>query len=393
MKKLKQIISGVLAGLTISELVSCGEKRESAQEVEEKKESYIVELPIEDETSLLEPNYEEELKSLIDNLDSETILVEYGVLDNLLIVDQQKGEVDYDKLNEIIEVYSKIDSNFKDIMYIPFYLYNIDFNKLNIEDLNLWIALSYPVVDVNNINTAINKAKESTLYIEYGNEFDEESNKDILKIIKKVSEKNGNVNLIANENYKESALDDILANIKKEWHFTSFDIQSRNDISPYLPNINAKYLYLTIVDNKEISTYEINEGTTNLNIYCFSPLENGKTIYLKTPESLNALYINYDYINKAIIEGNKNMELRVLASDYEKLNTYIELGYFDYETFSLTAGDYRFKKYSFTDYEIELEYNDEEFGTVELKRDDAGNVTGLEVIKKEKNMVRTLTKK
>lgn len=392
MRKIKPIISGILAGLTISGLVSCGEKKETIQE-EEKHESYVVELPIEDEKSLLEPNYEEELKSLIDNLDSETVLVEYGDLDNLIIVDQQKGEVNYDKLNEIIEVYSKIDSNFKDIMYIPSYLYNIDFNKLNIEDLNLGIYLSYPIVDVNNINTAIDKAKESTLFIEYGNEFDEESNKDILEVIKKVSEKNGNVYLEEHENYKESDVDDILANIKKEWHFTIFDILSQNDISPYLPNINAKYLHLIIVDSKKISTYEINEGTASLNIYCFSPLENGKTIYLKAPESLNDLYINYDCINKVIIEGNKNMELRVSSSNYEKLNTYIELGYFDYETFSLTAGDYTFKKFSFTNDEIELEYNGEEIGTVELKRDDAGNITGLEVIKKEKKMVRTLTKK
>ena len=159
MRKIKPIISGILAGLTISGLVSCGEKKETIQE-EEKHESYVVELPIEDEKSLLEPNYEEELKSLIDNLDSETVLVEYGDLDNLIIVDQQKGEVNYDKLNEIIEVYSKIDSNFKDIMYIPSYLYNIDFNKLNIEDLNSGIYLSYPIVDVNNINTNIDKAKE-----------------------------------------------------------------------------------------------------------------------------------------------------------------------------------------------------------------------------------------
>ena len=154
--------------------------------------------------------------------------------------------------------------------------------------------------------------------------------------------------------------------------------------------MNAKYLSLAFIDNVLSSTYRINEGTKILDIYCYTP---NKTLYLEIPSSLIELYLNYNYMNKAIIEGSKNIELRATSSNYEKLNTYIELGYFDYDEFSLTAGDYTFKKQSFTDYEIVLDYNDEEIGTVELIRDETGNITDLKIIKKEKKLVRTLTKK
>ena len=389
MKKIKQIISGVLASLTISGLVSCGEPRKSTQEVEEEKDSYVVELPIADEENLLEPNYEKELKTLINNLDMDAILVRYE-FDNLIIADQQQGKIDYDKLNEIIEAYSKIDSYHKDIIYIPFYLYNIDFSKLNIKNIDLSITLSYPITSENNLITAINKAQDITLYVRYSNELDEKSNSSILNIIEQVANKNGTLDIQSTETLSNTAINDILSKIKKDWHFNSIFITTRSDISAYLPKLNAKYLSLAFIDNVLSSTYRINEGTKILDIYCYTP---NKTLYLEIPSSLTELYINYDYINKAIIEGNKNIELRATSSNYEKLNTYIELGYFDYDEFSLTAGDYTFKKQSFTDYEIVLDYNDEEIGTVELIRDKTGNITDLKIIKKEKKLVRTLTKK
>ena len=384
---LQSIISGALAGLTISGFVSCSEKKDSTEEVEE--ESYVVELPIESKQSLLEPNYEDELKTLIDNLDMDTVLVRYE-FDNLIIADQKQGEVDYDKLNEIIEVYSKIDSYNKDIIYIPFYIYNIDFNKLNIRNLGLSITLSYPITAENNLITAVNKAKDVTLYVRYSNELDEKSNSSILNIIEQVANKNGTLDIQSTETLSNTAINDILSKIKKDWHFNSIFITTRSDISAYLPNMNAKYLSLAFIDNVLSSTYRINEGTKILNIYCYTP---NKTLYLEIPSSLIELYLNYDYMNKAIIKGNKNIELRATSSNYKKLNTYIELGYFDYDEFSLTAGDYTFKKQSFTDYEIVLDYNDEEIGTVELIRDETGNITDLKIIKKEKKLVRTLTKK
>ena len=380
MKKIKQIISGVLASLTISGLVSCGEPRKSTQEVEEEKDSYVVELPIADEENLLEPNYEKELKSLINNLDMDAILVRYE-FDNLIIADQQQGKIDYDKLNEIIEAYSKIDSYHKDIIYIPFYLYNIDFSKLNIKNIDLSITLSYPITAENNLITAINKAKDVTLYVRYSNELDEKSNSSILNIIEQVANKNGTLDIQSTETLSNTAINDILSKIKKEWHFNSIFITTRSDISAYLPNMNAKYLSLAFIDNVLSSTYRINEGTKILDIYCYTL---NKTLYLEIPSSLIELYLNYNYMNKAIIKGNKNIELRATSSNYEKLNTYIELGYFDYDEFSLTAGDYTFKKQSFTDYEIVLDYNDEEIGTVELMRDETGNITDLKIIKKEK---------
>ena len=389
MKKIKKIISGVLASLTISGLVSCGEPRKSTQEVEEEKDSYVVELPIADEENLLEPNYEKELKSLINNLDMDAILVRYE-FDNLIIADQQQGKIDYDKLNEIIEAYSKIDSYHKDIIYIPFYLYNIDFSKLNIKNIDLSITLSYPIADENNLITAVNKAKDVTLYVRYSNELDEKSNSSILNIIEQVANKNGTLDIQSTETLSNTAINDILSKIKKEWHFNSIFITTRSDISAYLPNMNAKYLSLAFIDNVLSSTYRINEGTKILDIYCYTL---NKTLYLEIPSSLIELYLNYNYMNKAIIKGNKNIELRATSSNYEKLNTYIELGYFDYDEFSLTAGDYTFKKQSFTDYEIVLDYNDEEIGTVELIRDKTGNITDLKIIKKEKKLVRTLTKK
>ena len=389
MKKIKQIISGVLASLTISGLVSCGEPRKSTQEVEEEKDSYVVELPIADEENLLEPNYEKELKSLINNLDMDAILVRYE-FDNLIIAAQQQGKIDYDKLNEIIEAYSKIDSYHKDIIYIPFYLYNIDFSKLNIKNIDLSITLSYPIADENNLITAVNKAKDVTLYVRYSNELDEKSNSSILNIIEQVANKNGTLDIQSTETLSNTAINDILSKIKKEWHFNSIFITTRSDISAYLPKLNAKYLSLAFIDNVLSSTYRINEGTKILDIYCYTP---NKTLYLEIPSSLIELYLNYNYMNKAIIKGNKNIELRATSSNYEKLNTYIELGYFDYDEFSLTAGDYTFKKQSFTDYEIVLDYNDEEIGTVELIRDETGNITDLKIIKKEKKLVRTLTKK
>lgn len=389
MKKIKQIISGVLASLTISGLVSCGEPRKSTQEVEEEKDSYVVELPIADEENLLEPNYEKELKSLINNLDMDAILVRYE-FDNLIIADQQQGKIDYDKLNEIIEAYSKIDSYHKDITYIPFYFYNIDFSKLNIKNIDLSITLSYPITAENNLITAVNKAKDVTLYVRYSNELDEKSNSSILNIIEQVANKNGTLDIQSTETLSNTAINDILSKIKKDWHFNSIFITTRSDISAYLPNMNAKYLSLAFIDNVLSSTYRINEGTKILDIYCYTP---NKTLYLEIPSSLIELYLNYNYMNKAIIKGNKNIELRATSSNYEKLNTYIELGYFDYDEFSLTAGDYTFKKQSFTDYEIVLDYNDEEIGTVELIRDKTGNITDLKIIKKEKKLVRTLTKK
>ena len=389
MKKIKQIISGVLASLTISGLVSCGEPRKSTQEVEEEKDSYVVELPIADEENLLEPNYEKELKSLINNLDMDAILVRYE-FDNLIIADQQQGKIDYDKLNEIIEAYSKIDSYHKDIIYIPFYLYNIDFSKLNIKNIDLSITLSYPITAENNLITAVNKAKDVTLYVRYSNELDEKSNSSILNIIEQVANKNGTLDIQSTETLSNTAINDILSKIKKEWHFNSIFITTRSDISAYLPNMNAKYLSLAFIDNVLSSTYRINEGNKIRDIYCYTP---NKTLYLEIPSSLIELYLNYNYMNKAIIKGNKNIELRATSSNYEKLNTYIELGYFDYDEFSLTAGDYTFKKQSFTDYEIVLDYNDEEIGTVELMRDETGNITDLKIIKKEKKLVRTLTKK
>ena len=389
MKKIKQIISGVLASLTISGLVSCGEPRKSTQEVEEEKDSYVVELPIADEENLLEPNYEKELKSLINNLDMDAVLVRYE-FDNLIIADQQQGKIDYDKLNEIIEAYSKIDSYHKDIIYIPFYLYNIDFSKLNIKNIDLSITLSYPITAENNLITAVNKAKDVTLYVRYSNELDEKSNSSILNIIEQVANKNGTLDIQSTETLSNTAINDILSKIKKEWHFNSIFITTRSDISAYLPNMNAKYLSLAFIDNVLSSTYRINEGTKILDIYCYTL---NKTLYLEIPSSLIELYLNYNYMNKAIIKGNKNIELRATSSNYEKLNTYIELGYFDYDEFSLTAGDYTFKKQSFTDYEIVLDYNDEEIGTVELIRDKTGNITDLKIIKKEKKLVRTLTKK
>ena len=389
MKKIKQIISGVLASLTISGLVSCGEPRKSTQEVEEEKDSYVVELPIADEENLLEPNYEKELKSLINNLDMDAILVRYE-FDNLIIADQQQGKIDYDKLNEIIEAYSKIDSYHKDIIYIPFYLYNIDFSKLNIKNIDLSITLSYPITAENNLITAVNKAKDVTLYVRYSNELDEKSNSSILNIIEQVANKNGTLDIQSTETLSNTAINDILSKIKKDWHFNSIFITTRSDISAYLPKLNAKYLSLAFIDNVLSSTYRINEGTKILDIYCYTP---NKTLYLEIPSSLIELYLNYNYMNKAIIKGNKNIELRATSSNYEKLNTYIELGYFDYDEFSLTAGDYTFKKQSFTDYEIVLDYNDEEIGTVELIRDETGNITDLKIIKKEKKLVRTLTKK
>lgn len=389
MKKIKQIISGVLASLTISGLVSCGEPRKSTQEVEEEKDSYVVELPIADEENLLEPNYEKELKTLINNLDMDAVLVRYE-FDNLIIADQQQGKIDYDKLNEIIEAYSKIDSYHKDIIYIPFYLYNIDFSKLNIKNIDLSITLSYPITAENNLITAVNKAKDVTLYVRYSNELDEKSNSSILNIIEQVANKNGTLDIQSTETLSNTAINDILSKIKKDWHFNSIFITTRSDISAYLPKLNAKYLSLAFIDNVLSSTYRINEGTKILDIYCYTP---NKTLYLEIPSSLIELYLNYNYMNKAIIKGNKNIELRATSSNYEKLNTYIELGYFDYDEFSLTAGDYTFKKQSFTDYEIVLDYNDEEIGTVELIRDETGNITDLKIIKKEKKLVRTLTKK
>ena len=275
MKKIKQIISGVLASLTISGLVSCGEPRKSTQEVEEEKDSYVVELPIADEENLLEPNYEKELKTLINNLDMDAVLVRYE-FDNLIIAAQQQGKIDYDKLNEIIEAYSKIDSYHKDIIYIPFYLYNIDFSKLNIKNIDLSITLSYPITAENNLITAINKAKDVTLYVRYSNELDEKSNSSILNIIEQVANKNGTLDIQSTETLSNTAINDILSKIKKDWHFNSIFITTRSDISAYLPKLNAKYLSLAFIDNVLSSTYRINEGTKILDIYCYTP---NKTLY------------------------------------------------------------------------------------------------------------------
>lgn len=146
MKKIKQIISGALSCLALLGLLK------GCNEIKEKKEaennSYVIEIPIEENEEKTEKELAElktSLEEKIKEFNNDNIYIEYNL--GLVINDINYAEINYELLNEIIALYSKIDDSFKIISYYPHNIYNIDFNYVNLKDLEFQL-----IVNSNQIN-------------------------------------------------------------------------------------------------------------------------------------------------------------------------------------------------------------------------------------------------
>ena len=390
MKKIKRIISGALSCLALLGLLKGCSK--TNDKINEEQNTYVVELPIDGKEQIIIDKNEqiiEELKTKINEFNSKNnnIVVE---LDLGLTIDEiETGEVNYELLNEIIALYSKIDDNFKKIYYHPSNIYSLDFNYINLKNTNICIYITNHITKIDYIIPAIKTCPNPSLFISYSANFTENDNSLILKLIEQISEKNGGLKISDYEPYDKTAFDQLISNINKDWHFNTFSYRCSDDFTKYISNINAETIWLYSNSDTVNLKYKFNEGTKRVDMAFYNESKTGKNIYLEIPNSLETLEIDYNNIDTLIIDDIKNASLKIRTEDAKKINTFIELGYFEYPEFNIVAGNYRFNKDIFTDYKIELVYDELYIGEVKLEKEEDGKITGLLIISegKKENML------
>ena len=404
-KKIKRIISGALGCLALLGLLKgCSELKEKKEEEtnsssieipvdenEEESNSIIIEIPAEEKTEKELSELKSSLEEKIKEFNNENINIEYNLALTINDIDINDTEINYELLNEIIALYSQIEDNFKKINYYPHNIYNIDFNYVNLKDLEFQLIVDSSQINKKKVIPALECNISPSLIIRSLKENDISSLLDILEII---SKKNGNVSIIMNTtDYNEDALNELTANMKKEWHFNYFSIISDNDFSSLISKINANSINLQIRSSVINFSYKINEGTKNLTLSFGEKTTTPKNIYLEIPDSLEKLYVDYTNIDALRIADIKNAYLNIKTYDKLNLKTFIELGYFEYPKFTITDGlVYTFKKDASTEYKIELAQSYHYIGEVKLQKDVKGDVTGLSIIVEEKNKTRILTR-
>lgn len=366
MLKIKRMVSGILAALTISGVVSGCKNNNTQDKTAETKEPYVIELPI--VGSIKE---EQELETLIEKVNSEGAMrVLYD--DYILVIgDIVKTEVDYELLNKIIDLFGRINED-KTIMYFPASINNINFDNLNVEDSELEITIADGNVDLANIKRAIEKNPTTNISVYY---FEEQQVSELLELFKLISDNNGEVTIQTYTKVSDEAFKKLLEGIQRDWHFSRFSIGAYQDFTSYVSKFNADTLTLDVSFLEESNKMQVAEGVKYFYINSYLPREKEFALKVSLPDSLKAIDINYDYIDRVIIDDIKNASLRARTSEIEKLNTFVTLGYFDYPDFRIVAGDYVFdKNYYFTDGQIEVSREGTDLGIAQLERDSDGNI-------------------
>lgn len=382
----KRIISGLLSALAAFGLLKgCSEINDK---INEEKNSYVIELPLDEEEQIIIDKNEqiiEELETKIKEFNNENNNVIIKLDLGLTINEIGESKINYELLNEIIALYSRLDDNFKKIYYHPSDIYSIDFNYINLKNTNICIYITNHITNINNIIPAIKTCPNPSLFICYSAIFTENDNSTILKLIEQISEKNGGLSFSNYEPYNKNAFDKLMSTINEDWQFSTFSYRCSDDFTKYTSNVKAKAMWLCSYSDKINLKYKFNEGIKKIDISFYNKSTTGKNIYLEIPDSLETLEIDYDKIDTLIIDDIKNAKLEIRTENTDKINTFIKLGYFEYPEFNIVAGNYRFSKDIFTDYKIELKQDDKYIGEVKLQKDSEGNITGLLIIPEEKN--------
>lgn len=234
----KQIISGFLSALVaFGFLQGCSKTQEKANN---EKNLYTIELPIEkeiteEENEKLKANLEAKISEF--NYENRGIEIKFDL--GLSIRDFAECKVNYELLNEIIELYSKIDEDYKRIYYAPINIYNIDFNYVNLKNIDTNIYITHSGIKLENIIPVIKSIPNPSLDINYSINLNKDDIPILLDLIELISEKNGSLDISTYGMYKKDELCELMLGINKKWHFNSFSFTSYDDFTAYTSNINT----------------------------------------------------------------------------------------------------------------------------------------------------------
>lgn len=398
MKKFKRAVCGILSTLTLLGLLK-GSSKVEKKNSEEINTPPAIETPIE-ESEVQKNALESILKHKIEefnNRNNNKMYIEYKA--GLIIYDIDNTEVDYEQLNEIIDLYSKLDDTFTSINYYPYNFYNINFNYVNLQDLGFYLVVYSYQIKLENITPAIQKSLLSSLII---SKLEETNTNNLIELMEMVSNKNGNISFVMDtKDYNQKAIDILINNInKRNSHFNNLSIISNNPFSLLVSQVNADEINLHINTNADTDniSYKIKEGTKRLSIW-LEKEEMGtmnKNVTLEIPDSLEELYVDYSYIDTLRIKDIKNAYFSMSSFGNFDLKKFIELGYFNYPKFMIKdrITGYIYKRDESTNNNIEVWWNNSRYiGNLLIKIDKKGDILNLFLISPKEEKVLPLSRK
>lgn len=374
MKKVKRFVAGFLAALGISGMLGGCKDKESSDFLVESDESY----------SLLNDNEKEEeiviIDELLSNYDVFYLLLEelekqdMGIriecdLERLSIFDNGRGNINYDLLNQFLEVYSLIQENGKVVYY-----FNgeegsewLDFEKINIQSSQIlrFAIFSYQEIVFENIEKAIEQNNHIELLILLSEDLPELP----LNLLATLSGKDSKITIASlTEGYVEA-----LSKIDSEWEFEELSLRVHGDYSKYLKNFSANHLSLDLYDSFFNQAF-LSSSVETLHVY---PLQEGLKVNFFLPDSLKEIWIKcYEKYEEVLLSGNNNCKLWLNSDNKDDLVQLAKSGCFDFSEMVLDVGDLYLQSYKGL---IAVHVGGEFKGFLDVKKDSEGNIIGFDI--------------
>ena len=364
MDKFKKVMAGILATLIASGLVSgCKSNRNASTDLKENK-TYTLELPIKDNLMNIGDNGE----------------VDVSFIGKVLnIIDRTEADINYEALNRLLQT---IDE--EEVFYYPAYIYNIDFDKVNLKDGKWHIVITSSCRDWDNIKYVIENSRDITISI---NSFSESDVADLLDIIKLVSDRHGTI-MLNTWLVSDEGTCKLLEGLDPTWSFARFSLATQKDVGAYLGNITADTIAVDLSFCENLSDITLSDGVESFYIDAYKEHEGSLEVHVNLPDSINYISVGHDYIGSLVLDNIGYANLQIRTSEEERLEDFINLGYFDGERFRIKAGDYVLEKNAFTDGKIVLYVDGVELGEVQIDKEEAK----IKLVTKEENWQRRRVK-
>ena len=365
MDKFKKVMAGILATLIASGLVSgCKSNRNASADLKENK-TYTLELPIKDNLMNIGDNGE----------------VDVSFIGKVLnIIDRTEADINYEALNRLLQT---IDE--EEVFYYPADIYNIDFDKVNLKDGKWHIVITSSCRDWDNIKYVIENSCDITISI---NSFSESDVADLLDIIKLVSDRHGTI-MLNTWLVSDEGTCKLLEGLDPTWSFARFSLATQKDVGLYLRNITADTIAVDLSFCENLSDITLSDKVENLYIDAYKKGVGLFEVHVNLPDSINYISVGHDYIDSLVLDNIGYANLQIRTTKEEKLEDFINLGYFDGERFRISVGDYVLEKNVFTDGKIVLYVAGVELGEVQIDREEAK----IKLVTKEENWQRRRVRK
>lgn len=396
MKKMKRFVAGFLAALGISGMLGGCKDKGNSNFLAEPDKSYS----FSDENKKETPVVTDELKSnydtfylLLEELKKQEmgIEIEYAN-DALKIYDSGSGNVNYDLLNQLLEVYSLVKEKGKIYYFTHTTKGNelLDFEKVNIKPNQIlyFFVVPYQGIDFENIEKAIEKHNNNPINLTIN--LSKDAPELPLNLMEALNGRDSKILILSRDKeYKEGA--ETLSKINPAWEFDEVSIDLYGDYSKHLKNLNANQLTLHLLDSFS-NEASLSSSVETLTLY---PQQENLKINIVLSDSVKNVWIlDYEMFEEALLFGNKNCQLWLYSDNKVSLWQLAKNGFLDFSEMTFSMGDLSLYDYNCESYQdlLSVSIGDSPKGFINIKKDSEGNIIGFDTLSFEEVFTRKRTR-